>query len=167
MSSTNVNDNSSTEKIVLRDLQSLLRKTIKDDRVRVVDYTTSSLLPKGENYGSLMLKVDAVIERSSAKEKLPLVAKMCPATEFQQNIIDLTASFKKEIFVFEKLIKAYRCLEEEANVDKVLDLLPKFYGGRLSLKNDDDVGADKDAVLLMENLKERGYFTMNRIQGFY
>jgi len=48
--------------------------------------------------------------------------------------------------------------------DGLFDILPKFYGGRLSLKEDNDE-ADEDAVLLMENLNISGYYCMDRLKG--
>ncbi|XP_023245852.1 uncharacterized protein LOC106639834 [Copidosoma floridanum] len=162
---TSANDRLSN--IVLRDLESLLRQSL-GEQVRVVKYKTASLLPPGENYGSSVLKVEAVIKstKDAPEEELSLVAKMLPPTELQRLYIDLTASFGKEIFVFERLINAYRKIEEEAGVayEDLIDILPKFYGGRLSLR-DDNREADEDAVLLMENLVTSGYYTMDRMKG--
>ncbi|XP_011498458.1 PREDICTED: uncharacterized protein LOC105362673 [Ceratosolen solmsi marchali] len=154
--------------VVLRDLQGLLRKFL-DEQVIVVNFTTSTLLPKGENYGSTILKVEAVIKRSkeSSEENLSLVAKMISLIEFQKIHLNNTSSFMKEIYVFEKLIPSYRALEKESGIkDKDLfDILPKYYGGRLNRNQELLNEADEDAVLLMENLKVRHFHSMNRQQG--
>ena len=153
--------------VVLRDLQGLLRKSIGGE-VEVLEYETRNLLPKGENYGSTMLKVDAVIKRtkSSPKEDLALVAKMIPSTEFHRERLNITASFAKEIYVFDKILPTYREIERDAGVQEtqLVDLLPKFYGGRLTMNGDED-RADEDAVMVMENIKVTGYYTNDRKEG--
>ena len=162
------NSREDNEKLVLRNLESLLRKTISEDLI-VVDYVTTNLLPKGENYCSTMLKVDATVKKSktSSIEKLSLVAKMVPDTEFLKTHFNASASFSKEIYVFEKLLPIYRQLEKEVGVkdEDLIDLLPKFYGGRLTLDEKRVDKADEDAVLLMENIKTRGYYNLDRKKG--
>ena len=159
---------SESQEIELKNLQSLLRDSINQELI-VVEYETCNLLPKGENYASTMLKVEAKIRRTknSPKENLPLVAKMIPTTEFQRDLFNATASFKKEIYVFEKLVPAYRMLEKEAGIsdENLFDILPKFYGGRLTLNKENSDKADEDAVMLMENIKLHGYRIMDRKQG--
>ena len=147
-----------TGEVVLRDLQGLLRKSIGGE-VEVLEYKTKNLLPKG----------DAVIKRdkNSPKEDLPLVAKMIPTTEFQRAHFNPSASFAKEIYVFEKLLPTYREIEGDAGVEEkqLIDLLPKFYGGRLTMNENKPDQADEDAVMVMENIKVKGYYTNNRKQG--
>ena len=156
-----------SKKVELRDLQSLLRKNINKELI-VVEYKTWDLLPKGENYGSTMLKVEAKIKKAknSPEENLSLVAKMVPMNEFQKNL-NASASFRKEIYIFEKLFPTYRQLEKEAGFENqyLIDILPKFYGGRLTLKEKAPDEADEDAVMLMENIKLHGYRIMDRKQG--
>lgn len=150
----------------LRDLEVLLRKKLGDD-LEIVNYTTESLLPPGENYGSTMLKVHAVMKRSSdaEKEDLELVAKMLPPTDFQRAMFDSSYTFRKEAFLYEELIPSYRRLEREIGLEneEVFDIVPEFYGARYSLKDEDSF--DDDAVLLMRNLKVLGYYTGDRREG--
>ncbi|EZA54342.1 hypothetical protein X777_05572 [Ooceraea biroi] len=131
-------------------------------------YTTDNLLPPGENYGSTILKVHAVIKRDddAEEEDLHLVAKMPPPTEYQRRIFDSPYTFKKEIFMYEHILPHYQELEREAGLkeDELFDVLPKYYQSRFSLSP--DVEFDDDAVILMENLKARGYYTGNRAKGY-
>nr|XP_012229285.1 PREDICTED: uncharacterized protein LOC105676164 [Linepithema humile] len=160
------NEKEQSRKIELRDLQPILSRTFGDQLI-VVRYTTKNLLQPGENYGSTILSVHAVIKRDNeAKEEdLYLVAKMPPPTEFQRQIFDSPYSFRKEIFMYENIVPYYRELEREVGLkeDELLDILPKYYQSRLSLSP--DVDFDDDAVILMENLKMRGYYTNNRVTG--
>lgn len=153
-------------KIELRDLQPILSRTFGDQLI-VVGYTTKDLLQPGENYGSTIFSVHAVIKRDeeAKEEDLYLVAKMPPPTEFQRQIFDSPYSFRKEIFMYENIVPFYRELEREVGLkeDELIDILPKYYQSRLSLSP--DVDFDDNAVILMENLKMRGYYTNNRVTG--
>ncbi|XP_046487354.1 uncharacterized protein [Neodiprion pinetum] len=154
--------------VVLRDLDALLRKKFGDDLV-VDSFTTSSLVPPGENYGSSMFKVEAIVRRGgpgSEQEKLSLVAKMVPPTEFQKKMFDSPFTFRKEISMFKVIGPAYQALERECGIpeSKVFDILPNFYGARLSLNETEDT-FDHDAVILMENLKMKNYACLDRMVG--
>ena len=155
MPSKNNSEESESKKVELRNLQSLLNKSINKE-LTVVKYETTNLLPDGENYASTILKVEAEVKKTknSSKETLSLVAKMTPTLEFRKDIFNATASFKKEIYIFEKLLPIYRQLEKEAGIEDkdLIDILPKFYGGRLSLKEEIPSKADEDVTLLMENI---------------
>ncbi|XP_001600931.2 uncharacterized protein LOC100116429 [Nasonia vitripennis] len=154
--------------IVLRDLESLLRKKLSDE-LKLVSFTSESLLPSGENYGSSIFKVRATVKisvRDEAKEEvLELVAKMLPPTDFQRMIFDSPYTFRKEAFLYEELIPSYQRLEREFGIksDEVFDIVPPFYGARYSLKSEEDF--DEDAVILMQNLKVLGYYTGERREG--
>lgn len=68
--------------------------------------------------------------------------------------------------MYETIMPAYNKLELECGLRKneVFELLPKFYGARLSLQPDGEF--DEDAVLLMENLKIKGYYSADRATGY-
>ncbi|XP_011877283.1 PREDICTED: uncharacterized protein LOC105567217 [Vollenhovia emeryi] len=152
--------------IELRELQPLLSRTF-GDRLIVVRFTSESLLQPGENYGSTILRVDAVIKRNNeAKEEdLHLIAKMPPPTEFQQELFGSPLTFRKEIFMYEKIVPYYQELEREMGLkeDEVFDILPRYYQSRLSLSP--DVDFDDNAVILMENLRSHGYYIGDRTKG--
>jgi len=135
----------------------------------VDDFETSSLLVAGENYGSTILKIRAVVRasESSKPRELHLIAKMLPPTQIQKDIFDSSYTVKKEIFFYDELFPAYQKLEKECGLEDedVLDVLPKFYGARVSLSPDPDEEVDEDAVILLENLKEAGYYTLDRKIG--
>lgn len=153
--------------ISLRELQPLLQSVLGNALI-VESYTTKSFLPPGENYGSTILAVDAVIRKTEndEKEDLHMIAKMSPATEFQRRIFNSCYTFKKEIFMYEKLIPAYRLLEKEYGIkeSELFNILPLYYGSRLSL--DPSIEFDDNAAILLENLKYRGYYTGRRDIGY-
>lgn len=154
------------KQVVLRDLDSVLKI---EDQMVVENYTTKSLLPPGENYGSTIFSVHIELKNkiTEKKEDLHLIAKMCPPTEYQKELFNSSRTFIKEIFMYETIMPAYNKLELECGLKKneVFELLPKFYGARLSLQPDGEF--DEDAVLLMENLKVKGYYSADRATGIY
>ncbi|XP_011171848.1 uncharacterized protein LOC105204463 [Solenopsis invicta] len=160
------NDQEQLSTIELRELQPLLVRTF-GDRLIVVRYSTKNLLQPGENYGSTILSVHAVIKRNNEAEEedLHLIAKMPPPTAFQREIFNPPYTFRKEIFMYEKIIPSYQELEREMGLkeNEVFDILPKYYQSRLSLSPDIDF--DDNAVILMENLRTHGYYNGDRIKG--
>ena len=160
-------ESSKTHVVELRGLEDLLRKKLGPELV-LLNSETESLLPLGENYGSTMLKVRAVVKRSKEakdEEEVNLVAKMMPPTDFQRMMFDSPYTFRKEAYLYEELVPAYRQLERELGVpeDELFDILPEFYGARFTRKDEDTT--DDDAVLLMQNLKCQGYYTGDRNEG--
>jgi len=160
------NDQQQLKTIELRELQSILSRKF-GDRLIVIHYTTKNLLEPGENYGSTILSVHAVIKRNdkAEEEDLHLIAKMLPPTEFQRQLFDSPYTFRKEIFMYENIMPHYQELEREMGLkeDEIFDILPKYYQSRLSLSP--DVDFDDNAVILMENLGTRGYYNSNRVKG--
>ncbi|XP_029166694.1 uncharacterized protein LOC114937416 [Nylanderia fulva] len=159
-------NNSELKKIELRELRPLLTGAFGDQLI-VVRYTARNLLQPGENYGSTIFDVHAVIKRNenAGEEDLYLVAKMPPPTPFQRKIFDSPYSFRKEIFMYESILPHYNQLERDAGLkeDELFHVLPKYYQSRFSLNPDIDF--DDDAVILLENLKVRGYYICDRVKG--
>ncbi|KOC71093.1 hypothetical protein WH47_01736 [Habropoda laboriosa] len=153
--------------VVLRDIEPVLRQRLGDN-VIVKNFTTKSLLPPGENYGSTILSVHVELKHKNTekKEELHLIAKMCPPTEFQRRIFNSSRTFMKETFMYDSIMPTYNKLEIECGLKKneIFEVLPKFYGSRLSLHPDGEF--DDNAVILMENLKIEGYYTGDRSIGY-
>lgn len=156
------------KEITLHELEPLLRSTF-GNKLIVENYTSKSFLPPGENYGSTILAIDAIIKRdeNAKREDLHMIAKMAPPTEFQRRVFNSPFTFKKEIFVYERLIPYYRLMEKEfgINDNELFDVIPKYYGSRLSLDPEKDF--DDNAVILLENLNTRDYYTGKRNIGKY
>ncbi|KAJ8874304.1 hypothetical protein PR048_025150 [Dryococelus australis] len=148
------------EKRVLtaRDIGQLLGK-------KVAKLVTRKLTAPGDNYGSVMLSVDATLDSGS---KMALVAKMFPLDEMAQRIFQNPKSMKKEIGVYQVISPEYHKIQEEQSVppSRRLHAFCSCPGARLTLGNyDEEQLADENSVLLLENLKEQGYRTGDRISG--
>jgi len=153
------------EQIVeVRDLQGLLSEAFGEE-IEVIEQKSRFLTPPGEHYGSLMLALDVTVNKAGKEEVLNLVAKLLPASEMLRLAFDCGVTFKKEIDAYTKTIPALIKFQREHNVpeNKILDIFPKCYGARMSIKEE---AVDDDAVLIFENLKVQGYETGDRFVGF-
>lgn len=163
-----VNNTVAMSEIVLRDLQSVLRKQIGSELL-VDEFDTLPLVVPGENYSSSIFKVRVLVrDNESAKPReLNLVAKMLPPSQFQRQMVNSSATVQKEIFFYNDLFPAYQKLERDCGVEEtdVLDILPKFCGARLSLAEEPNAEVDEDSVILLEDLKEDGFYICDRMQG--
>ena len=154
------------ENIVFADLEPLLRKSLNCSQLQVVEYTATKLVPIGENYSSLLIKINAKIRRSqdAKEERLHLAAKTI--NRVPRPILDWALSIKKEIFAYHELLPVYKDLEREVGIaeNELIDILPKYIGHRYSLDETSEV-LDDDSLLLMENMKALAYYNCNRHIG--
>ncbi|PSN39071.1 hypothetical protein C0J52_07366 [Blattella germanica] len=150
------------------DLESLLRPELGNDLV-VESFTSKALTQPGENYGSTMLalEVNIVQDSTKRKQKLSLVAKLVPPSEFLWKMFNIPNTFCKEINCYTILKEEFEKLQKERGIskDKFLDIFPKCYGARTTLAKEIGPIADKNGVLLLENLKESNYCLGNRRLG--
>lgn len=155
------------ERVEFKGLESLLRKSYSDQKLKVIDFSATKLLPPGENYGSVIIKLEVKIKRgnSSVEEKLHLVAKTKNQNE-KEGFLDWKVVFLKEVFMYAELLPAYRDLERKVDIPEkdLINVLPRYVGHRNTLKVDEDV-VDDDSLILMENVKVQGYDSENRHTG--
>ncbi|XP_076643950.1 uncharacterized protein LOC143354089 [Halictus rubicundus] len=123
------------------------------------------LTAPGENFGSIMLAINVTVTRSNKTETMNLVAKLPPTSEYLLELFNSPVSFKKELEFYSTLTREFEKLQLECGVeDKDLSILaPKYFGGRLGLRNPDKF--DEQAIIILENLKYNGYGTEDRIYG--
>jgi hypothetical protein len=132
---------------------------------KIVDRKIKRLTAVGENYGSLMLSVDLIIKTPIGNEEIHAVAKTVPPNEYIQKIFNTPVTFRNEIAFYKNIVPLLQEFQREHGVKEVIDFVPKYYGSRLNLKCDEGE-VDKDAVLLLENLKVANYSTLERREGF-
>lgn len=107
--SENIKAQDQASKVNFENLASILQENTNDKSLKIIDYFATSFIPIGENFGSIMIKLDVTIETNGKIEKLHLVAKTIHPSD--NPIISWPLAVKKEVFIFEKLIPAYRNLE--------------------------------------------------------
>ncbi|KAL7293699.1 hypothetical protein TKK_0012772 [Trichogramma kaykai] len=157
------------QRIDVRYLESLLRQCLDSESLVLLDRKISSLVPIDESYGSLVLQIEAKVrnfDESQSETVLHLVAKT--PNKSDRPYFDFARCMKKEAYVYHELMPVYRQLERQMDVpeDELIDILPRYVGHRFSLG--DRLSSDRvddDAVLLMENLCLKGFYTCDRILG--
>jgi hypothetical protein len=135
------------------------------DGKKIVDYKIKHLTAPGENRGSVMLKVDFTVKSPTGNEEIHAAAKTVPPSELIQEVFNTPVTFRNEIAFYKKIVPLLQDFQRQHGVKEVIDFVPKYYGSRLNLK-DDEGKVDQDAVLLLENLKVANYDTLDRTRGF-
>ncbi|CAH1124986.1 unnamed protein product [Ceutorhynchus assimilis] len=144
-------------------LEDLIKGTIDGE---LVEQQVSSLLPPGENYGSVMYKVDFKVKTSSGEIKeYHAVAKCTPLNQVTQEMFNTQVTFKSEIAWYTTVIPTLKSFAKEQGLRRELDFFQQFYGARISLDPESDK-VDLDGVILTENLKYLGYGNVDRHVGF-
>lgn len=119
------------------------------------------LTDPGENFGSLMLAFDVTTTRD---ELLHLVAKLPPSTPYLLELFDSPLTFHKELNFYTCVAAAFESLWKECRMEvEEGSIAPHFVAGRLGLAERDKF--DGQAVIILENLRFKGYKTGDRILG--
>lgn len=123
------------------------------------------LTAPGENFGSIMLAINVTVSRSNKTETMNLVAKLPPTSEYLLDLFNSPITFKKELEFYSTLTKEFEKLQLDCGIEEenLSILVPKYFGGRLGLRNPDKF--DEQAAIILENLKYNGYGTEDRIYG--
>lgn len=139
------------------------------DGGKLLTYSSRYLTKPGDNYGSVLLAIDAKIQtRNGTIKELPLVAKLPPITnELLWQMFQPERTCLTENAVYTYLSPAIRNLQLEAGLDEsqLFNGLSKYYGSRISLDPQAST-ADKNAVLVQENLQTLGFRAGNRHKMF-
>ncbi|XP_064546533.1 uncharacterized protein LOC135434085 isoform X1 [Drosophila montana] len=128
-------------------------------------YESLYLTKPGDNYGSIMLAINAKVKQSNdIIEDLPLIAKLPPLTnDLYWQIFQPERTCITENAVYKYLAPELEKLQLESGVLPIhlFDGFPRYFGSRISLSTDTNK-VDRDAVLVQENLTARGYKPGNR-----
>ncbi|XP_044016777.1 uncharacterized protein LOC122858134 [Aphidius gifuensis] len=148
----------------IKDLHSLLRPKFGNEFIIENCEIKDFLLP-GENYGSKIVSVHVIIRRTklSNNEDIWLIAKLPPTLQIQREIFNSPFTFSKEYFMYKKILPHYKQLNISNGKNNLYDIGADFYGARLSLNS--DVEFDDNAAILLENLKIKNYYSVDRKLG--
>lgn len=137
-----------------------VEKVVKfDGTVKNVDITR--LTAPGENYLSLVLKVDFGVENDGQSTTISSVAKRLPKSSLP--FMMLGHSMRNEIEWYSEIVPLLGGFAKENNID--LDVYPEHYGSRYSL-DPEKKKPDDESVLILENLIPKGYQNDDRYIGF-
>lgn len=149
----------------IKDLNKLIAHLLKKEEV-YKSYSASLLNAAGENYGSLMLAVDILVRdvNTQVERKISTVAKLCPPNPWIRRMFVTDVTFLKEERFYAVILPELRRFQQEQHKRDTLDMFPSCLGARLNLQGTHIV--DDDAVLLLENLKTKGFICCDRMTGF-
>lgn len=134
----------------------------------IIKKDIKNLTAPGDNYCSLMLKIDVTLKnlKNDEEEMLYMVAKC--RNKGRKSFMDSFSpwQFKKEIEFFAKIIPAFEEFQQEQGAEGEYDIFPKVIALRRNLHgNDEEI--DEDAVILMENLILQGRLIDKYHELFY
>ncbi|GJQ80316.1 hypothetical protein Trydic_g12199 [Trypoxylus dichotomus] len=151
--------------VEIRNIEDLIAPLLKPGQ-QFASCEVENLLPAGENYGSVMLRIEVKVRNSSGdQEILHCVAKTCPPSPLLWEIFNTKVSFKKEIAIYTTIVPTLNDFAKEKGIDNLMNFFAKPIAARISL-DPESKEVDKDAVILLENLKVQGYDTGDRFVGF-
>lgn len=148
----------------VKNLPEILKLSLGKD-VSLSSVEWKNLTDPGENFGSLILSVNARIVCDSKPETLNLVAKLPPPSTWLQELFNSPFTFQKELQFYRDLTPAFLAVQRENGVAKPEEtwLGARYYGGRLGLEDPEKF--DNQATILLQNLHFTGYKTVDRIAG--
>lgn len=154
----------------LRNVEDLLKAKLKPG-VTVKSFSTKALTSVGDNYGSTMYALSVELKNENSEEEeesLELVAKMLPTNPDFYNMFQVDKTFVKESCIYTIVAPKLRSFQLDKNIpeNQLLDVFCECYGARLSL-DPMKTTLDNDAVLILENLKVKGYKVGDRSEGFH
>ncbi|XP_066154075.1 uncharacterized protein [Euwallacea fornicatus] len=138
-----------------------IEKFIGDGR-KIVKIDIKRLTAPGENYLSLVFRVDAWVENERGEiETIHAVAKRLPLTE--RNVDFNALAMRNEIKWYSEIVPLLTEFAQEYGIET--SHYVKHLGSRFSLDSSKSK-ADSEAVLVLENLIPQGYINFERQIGF-
>lgn len=135
---------------------------------KLIDYSSKYLTKPGDNYGSTMLGVSAVVQKGNDEPfTLEIIAKMPPETTVFYEMFQIPLTAVKENGTYGLIASTLLEYQKEMNVPEadLIDVFPICYGSRISLDPNAKL-ADSGALLLLENLRFSGFTVGKRDVGF-
>lgn len=150
--------------LLIKEFEDLIKPALKSGQ-KFVSYYPEKLLSSGENYGSVMLRVQVnVTDENGGNDIIQCVAKTCPPRGCLWEMFNTQETFKTEISIYDTVIPELNRFAKEKGMENLIDFLPEYIASRVSLTGSHIV--DEDAVLILENLKIDNYDIGDRFVGF-
>lgn len=141
----------------IQNLEELLTQFLGSKK-KIVSSDISRLTPPGENYLSVVLKVDVVLrdEETGIEENMRGVGKCIHSSDVHESMVRYgKMNYNSEKIWYTIIVPTLENFLKEERFDRNFDLFPKLIAYRANLhgKNDE---VDSDSILLMENLTADG-----------
>ncbi|KAI4461875.1 hypothetical protein MML48_5g00005481 [Holotrichia oblita] len=149
----------------IKNISELINPELKNGQ-KFLSAKSNKLLASGENYGSTMLSVEVLIQNENGEtEVLYCVAKTPPPPGLVWYIFNTKITFKIEMIFYNTIVPILNEFGRSKGVEDLINFVPKYINGRIS-NDPTSKMVDEGAVILLENLKTKGYTNGNRFIGF-
>jgi len=131
-------------------------------------YDVSNLTQPGDNYGSVLISVRAQLQRPSGELYFKwFVAKVPPIDDKYWEFIQPERTCLVENAIYQRLAPALSLLQNEAVIsrEEQFDGFADYFGARISLIPNAKA-VDKDAILVLEDLRDSSYVPSQRMNPF-
>ncbi|KAH8361005.1 hypothetical protein KR093_007463, partial [Drosophila rubida] len=150
----------------IKELSQVIEPYLKGDCLFCYDVT--NLTQPGDNYGSVLVSIRAQLQHANGELYLKrFVAKVPPTDEKYWRFIQPERTCLVENAIYKVLAPALTVLQNEAGIpiDKHFDGFAQYLGSRISL-NPDAKTVDKNAILVLEDLRDINYNPSQRMKPF-
>lgn len=143
----------------IKNVQGLISQYIGPNK-KVVSNEITNLTAPGDNYLSVVLKVDIVLEDESTgnEEILYAVGKcihLADVNKFLQEASKM--GYKNESAFYSNIVPALKKFVSERNLQRDFDIFPQLIAYRPNLHGENGE-VDENSILLLENIKILGKF---------
>lgn len=142
----------------IKNLEQLLSQCIEPNK-KVISTKVGRLTPPGENYLSLVLKVEATLlnEDTGKEEQFSGVAKcLLPPKEGNEMFVEFGKNnYRTELVFYTEIIPTLQKFAKDRGLKRNTDIFPKLLAYRANLHGENDE-VDADSVLLLENMAVNG-----------
>ncbi|CAH1124712.1 unnamed protein product [Ceutorhynchus assimilis] len=148
------------QEFTIKDIQKVLKCT----NGKITNINISRLTAPGENYLSLVFKVDFEVSIDNGLSKtISTVAKRIPKPANQDGLRITSLAMKNEIRWYLEMVPLFKQIANEFGI--MCDYFPICLGSRFSL-DPLKTFPDEEAILLLENLIVKGFKNEDRYVGF-
>ncbi|KAM8718196.1 hypothetical protein ACLKA7_004842 [Drosophila subpalustris] len=148
------------------DLAEVIKPFLNGDSLH--SYDVSNLTQPGDNYGSVLISIRAQLQRPCGElHSQRLVAKVPPIDAKYWQFIQPERTCLVENAIYQRLAPALHLLQNEAAVPRAVqyDGFANYFGSRISLEPQAKA-VDKDAILVLEDLRYSNYVPSQRMKPF-
>ncbi|XP_060666386.1 uncharacterized protein LOC132798520 isoform X1 [Drosophila nasuta] len=150
----------------IQELSQVIEPSLRGDSL--FRYDVTNLTQPGDNYGSVLISIRAHLQRPGGELYFKrFVAKVPPTDEKYWRFIQPERTCLVENAIYKILAPALTVLQYEAGIpkDKHFDGFADFLGSRISLIPNAKA-VDKDAILILEDLRDSNYIPSQRMNPF-
>lgn len=143
--------------VEIKNLQELIGQYVGTNK-KVVSSEISNLTAPGDNYLSVVLKVDIVLkdENTENEEIIHAVGKCIHSTDVNKFLQEAAKrGYKNESAFYSKIAPALQNFAKERGFERDFDIFPQLIAYRPNLHGENDE-VDENSILLMENIKILG-----------